>query len=233
VTKRCGKCFTDLPIDDFYPKRSGRRPGARQSYCKACSLLSVKTPRGRAQAVARARRYGKKSNKGAEWRRAFRATQEGKDAIKKYNQSPAAKAARARWFAGRGKTYLRERRQRDPYFLMACVLRRRQHTHLKGRSSAGSFVRDMGCSRAELIARIERLFQPGMSWENYGQWHLDHDIPLCAFDLTNREQFLAACSYQNLVPMWAEENRLKGDSLSWPIAKQTLGVGVQVRTVTI
>jgi hypothetical protein len=54
-----------------------------------------------------------------------------------------------------------------------------------------------------------------MTWENYGngfgKWNLDHIIPLTAFDLTNREQYLSAAHYTNYQPMWALENTSKGD----------------------
>jgi hypothetical protein len=61
-----------------------------------------------------------------------------------------------------------------------------------------------------LRARLEVKFQQGMSWDNYGQWHIDHIKPLAKFDLTDRTQFLAACHYTNLQPLWAEDNLSKG-----------------------
>jgi hypothetical protein len=36
------------------------------------------------------------------------------------------------------------------------------------------------------------------------------EVPLALFDLTNREQFLKACHYTNLQPMWAKDNISKG-----------------------
>jgi hypothetical protein len=70
-------------------------------------------------------------------------------------------------------------------------------------AKAGSAVRDLGCTIPELMVYLEARFQEGMSWENYGAWHLDHIKPLVLFDLTDREQFLQAAHYTNLQPLWA------------------------------
>ncbi len=53
---------------------------------------------------------------------------------------------------------------------------------------------------------IETLFKEGMSWDNYGAWHLDYIKSLVLFDLTGREQFLQAAHYTNLQPLWAADN---------------------------
>ena len=73
-----------------------------------------------------------------------------------------------------------------------------------------SAVRDLGCTIPELMAHLERQFQPGMTWDNYGEWHIDHVKPLASFDLTDRLQFLAACHFTNLQPLWGPDNIAKG-----------------------
>lgn len=114
------------------------------------------------------------------------------------------------------KDYQQNRRKEDVNFRLSQNLRNRLSRVLRGKIKGGSAVSDLGCSVDKLLQHLEVLFKLGMSWDNYGHkkgikcWHIDHIIPLAAFDLTDREQFLAACHYTNLQPLWAEENMRKG-----------------------
>lgn len=92
-------------------------------------------------------------------------------------------------------------------------LRSRLYQAVKNEWKSGSAVRDLGCS----ISFLKECFKPMftfvveenqmMSWDNYGKlWHIDHIIPLSAFDLTDREQLKRACHYTNLRPLWAKQN---------------------------
>jgi hypothetical protein len=68
----------------------------------------------------------------------------------------------------------------------------------------------LGYDRNKLMARIECQFGPGMSWENHGEWHIDHRKPISAFIAAGdvRPHIINALS--NLRPMWAGENLRKG-----------------------
>jgi hypothetical protein len=68
----------------------------------------------------------------------------------------------------------------------------------------------LGCSIDFLKIHLEVLFQSGMTWDNYGEWHIDHIKPLSKFDLTDSNQVLIACNYNNLQPLWAIDNLRKG-----------------------
>ena len=50
-----------------------------------------------------------------------------------------------------------------------------------------------------------------MSWDNYGEWHIDHIRPMASFNLQEQEEQLKCCHYTNLQPLWAEENLRKGN----------------------
>ena len=81
----------------------------------------------------------------------------------------------------------------------------------KGR---GRSHRLIGCNADTLCLILESKFELGMTWGNYGSaWHVDHIIPLAAYDLTDPEQQREAFHYTNLQPMWAHENMAKGDEV--------------------
>ena len=76
-------------------------------------------------------------------------------------------------------------------------------------NSIGSFAL-VGCSAEDLRCHIEKQFQPGMSFENYGEWHVDHIRPCASFDLSQTDQMRECFSWRNLQPMWAFDNISKG-----------------------
>jgi hypothetical protein len=84
---------------------------------------------------------------------------------------------------------------------------------MKGQSvnRIGSFSL-VGCPVGFLRSYIEGKFEKGMTWENYGEWHVDHIRPCASFDLNDKEQVLQCFNWRNLQPMWASENISKGSN---------------------
>ena len=60
---------------------------------------------------------------------------------------------------------------------------------------------------------IESKFKEGMTWENYGTWHLDHIYPCSKFDLTKEEEQRICFHYSNLQPLWASQNMSKSNEI--------------------
>lgn len=58
---------------------------------------------------------------------------------------------------------------------------------------------------------LEKQFLPGMSWENYGAWHIDHIVPLSSFEISSRDdpKLRLAWCLSNLRPIWAKDNLIK------------------------
>lgn len=71
----------------------------------------------------------------------------------------------------------------------------------------------LGYSVDALMAHLERQFTRGMSWQNYGEWHVDHIRPLASFSFETVDDpgFKDAWALTNLRPLWADENRQKND----------------------
>lgn len=69
----------------------------------------------------------------------------------------------------------------------------------------------LGYSLQELISHLEKQFTEGMSWDNYGQWHIDHIKPVCSFRFASKEDpaFKECWSLNNLRPLWAKDNLQK------------------------
>jgi hypothetical protein len=71
----------------------------------------------------------------------------------------------------------------------------------------------LGCSFDAARSHIERQFKPGMTWENYGEWVIDHIFPISKVDLMNANQVNMVCRYTNLQPLWKMENAIKRDKV--------------------
>ena len=102
----------------------------------------------------------------------------------------------------------------SPNFRLADLLRSRLAYSLRNKSKRGSAVTLLGCSLDDAIAHIESRFEEGMSWGNWGEWHVDHIRPLASFNLEDPADLAMACNYTNLQPLWAKDNLAKGDRIS-------------------
>ena len=67
----------------------------------------------------------------------------------------------------------------------------------------------LGCSMEFFIRYIEELFTDNMSWDNYGEWHLDHKIPISW--ATTEDEVYKLNKYENFQPLWAKDNLSKGN----------------------
>lgn len=109
------------------------------------------------------------------------------------------------------------KRQNDSSFKLKCNTRTALWTCLKERNVAKyrSTFELLEYSLEELIIHLEKKFTEGMSWENYGEWHVDHKIPMSKFNFTTTEdiEFKLCWSLDNLQPLWELENLSKGNRI--------------------
>jgi len=109
--------------------------------------------------------------------------------------------------------HLRNRRKNDPLFKLKCNLRNRTRIAFKsgGYRKTSKTQEMLGVDWEVVSAHIERQFTKGMSWSNYGEWHIDHIIPLSS--AKTEAEIIKLCHYSNLQPLWAEENLSKNNTI--------------------
>lgn len=184
--KRCSKCSQEKDVSFF--NKSLKKKDGLQSWCRLClNNYSIKY---------HPKYYKENSIK-------------IKERAKKYyflNKDLCSYSARKYYFKQRDIKL----RLSDLSFRIKKNLRSRLCWALRNNQKAGSAVSDLGCSIPHLKLHLELFWDDGMSWDNYGnkegQWSIDHIKPLSSFDLTDRPQFLEACNYLNLQPMWHIDN---------------------------
>lgn len=103
-----------------------------------------------------------------------------------------------------------KRRKEDVIYKLQCTLRCHSSRAFKriGQSKPTKTEHLLGCSWEEAKTHIESLFTEGMSWNNYGSWHIDHIVPIAS--ATTLEEAQALNHISNLQPLWAKDNLTKG-----------------------
>jgi len=66
----------------------------------------------------------------------------------------------------------------------------------------------LGYSALEFKEHIETLFTDGMSWDNHGEWHVDHIKNVIEFSEDTPPNIVNALS--NLRPMWSTTREING-----------------------
>ena len=109
---------------------------------------------------------------------------------------------------------IKERKLNDPLFKLTDSIRTLLWVSINkmGFSKNGRTQEILGCSFEEFKIYIENLFQEGMSWDNHGDWHLDHKTPISW--ATNEEEVYELNKYKNFQPLLASENYSKGNRYS-------------------
>ncbi len=69
----------------------------------------------------------------------------------------------------------------------------------------------LGYNAQEFSAHLSSLFQPGMSWLNHGEWHVDHIKSVNKFIQEGITDPKIVNALSNLQPLWKLDNLSKGD----------------------
>lgn len=93
----------------------------------------------------------------------------------------------------------------DTNYRLSCILRStlyRLVTKTKINKS-NSAIKLLGCTLDEFRLYLEKLFLPGMSWNNQSVvWEIDHIIQCATFDLSKPEEQAKCFHYTNMRPLF-------------------------------
>ncbi len=107
-----------------------------------------------------------------------------------------------------------ERWETDLNYKLSHLLRNRFKSALKNNKKDESVIDLIGCTIDFFKIYIEDMFTEGMSWDNNGKkWHLDHIIPVDAFDLKKIEAQKICFHFSNMQPLWKADNLIKQNKI--------------------
>lgn len=110
------------------------------------------------------------------------------------------------------KIWEAEQRATNPRFKLLKNLRSRLWHAVRDQNATkqNNTLELTGCTISFLKKYLESKFKDNMSWENYGEWHVDHIKPCSKYDLTKEKEQYKCFHYTNLQPLWGSENCSKG-----------------------
>ena len=123
-----------------------------------------------------------------------------KDSILKYNKEYK-------------KDYHQRRLLTDTVYKMKYIVRNLIRCSLwkRGYTKKSRTYKILGLQYREFKLYMERQFVKGMSWDNHGEWHIDHIIPLASAH--TEADVIKLNHYTNLQPLWAYDNLSKGSKI--------------------
>jgi hypothetical protein len=221
LEKICSKCGLKFTFDKFCKDK--QKPDGLTSSCKLCLKLFRNQNHNKDKkreynklynlnnkdSIKNQRREYRKNNKDIISKRNLEYRLLNKDELNSYRREYRKNnIIKERLYQN---NYTKIRLKEDSNYKILTNLRNRIYQALKGVKKSSKTQDLLGCSIDFLKLYLEKKFQDGMNWNNYGKWHIDHIKPCASFDLTDIEQQKICFHYTNLQPLWAIDNIKKSN----------------------
>ena len=197
--KICKRCNKELPYTSYYKNK--RRKDGIQTYCKLCMKKEnqINYKKHKESWDNRTKKYCK-TDSSKKYRREW--------AKKKYDTNPEYRKKCIK----NAVDYERKKLKSDIEFKIKHTLKNRLRKSLKTKNIKKCYKTNdlIGCSISYLKKYLEDQFDENMNWDNHGEWHIDHHIPIASFNLLKEEEQKKCFHYTNLKPLWAKDNLSKG-----------------------
>jgi len=228
--KKCSKCEIEKELTEFHK----RTPNTYRSDCKMCikeknkiyheknkEIISIKKKnyiKENKQVVKETKRKYYESNKEEmkEKARIRYNNLKDDDVFMERNRT----MSRKNWIKYREDNRdrinekIRNRKHNDPLYKLTFSIRNSIYNSINrmGYSKKDKTKDILGCSFEYFMIYIEEQFLEGMSWDNHGEWHLDHKTPVSWAN--TEEEIYELNRYTNFQPLWSFDNLSKGNRYS-------------------
>jgi len=206
VVKICSKCKIKKNINEFC-KNKALKDG-KNGVCKKCNnKYNTKYRKNNRDKLIQLNKDWRHRNIEEQRKREREWNRNNPEKIQKYKEENKERLNKWR------KKYLYEKYHNDIKHRIRMVISTAVKRGLKNGKEGKSWKDILPYSTEELIIHLESLFQEGMTWTNYGKWHIDHIKPVSLFEFTNYsdDQFKECWKLENLQPLWAYDNLSKGN----------------------
>ena len=228
-SKKCKKCKIEKDFSCFYKQKKGK-----YGLCGICKYCDKERNKEYYKYNKEKRKEQKKeyykSNKEKRKEQAKEYYENNKEKIKEkrkeyYNANKEKRKEKRKEYSKeyskeyyknnkeKRKEYLKEYRKNNPLFKLRCNLGNRTYRAFKNKGySKKSKTKEMlGVDWETAKAHIQSQFTKGMNWDNQGEWHIDHIIPLSS--AKTEQELIKLCHYRNLQPLWAKDNLEKSNKM--------------------
>jgi len=115
------------------------------------------------------------------------------------------------------RNYEKNRKSNDPLYKLISNFRTAIYQVLKENNvkKNGHYFDILKYTPEQLINHLEKQFSDEMTWDNYGDWHVDHKHPISLYNIKEigDNEFMKCWSLDNLQPMWGVDNIKKSNKL--------------------
>ena len=200
MEKKCKKCNCELPLTEFN-KAIKYKDGLHYN-CKSCmkEYRIINKDKIKISNAKRDKNKIKEYNKEYREKNKEKVKEMDKISGKKYREKNKEKI----------KQYRIEYNLKNKEIKMWRNLLRSVRRRL-GKKKEGKTIDLLGYSATDLKNHLCNLFTEGMLWENHGEWHIDHIIPISM--AKTEEDVINLCHYTNLQPLFWKDNLTKSNKI--------------------
>ncbi len=220
--KTCKKCNIQKPLEEFGLDK--RRPHGRGGICKYCRNMKSREwyvthhEIARKKANARSRRYyeNNQDKVNEKSRVRYKINLEG-------NRKKINERARKWRVIYPEKAHARDHRRS---MVLLNTLKGRLNNSMRsainqtlhGGKNKRHWETLVDFTENQLRMHLEKQFKFGQTWHNYGEWEIDHIIPISVFNFKKPEDidFKRCWALKNLRPLWQRDNRIKNNKIEHP-----------------